>query len=171
MSSLLVFNRVYRLENSQSCWYFRHLLWTRTPLTFSLVHLAHLPPPCVNKYRGTCIQCIQCVTGGGDRGSQKINTCRKVPVLANFKEKPTFRVWCLYRYVVHGVITLFLKTCHLSEIYFLQFFDKMFTLRLYLYWFLWGSNWKKQIFIFRTLLTITWSRSKITVKLWYTVFK
>jgi hypothetical protein len=26
LSSLLVFNRVYRLENSQSCWYFQPLL-------------------------------------------------------------------------------------------------------------------------------------------------
>ncbi len=28
-------------EYSKSCWYFRPLLWTRAPLTFSLVH----PPP------------------------------------------------------------------------------------------------------------------------------
>ncbi len=30
---------------SQSCWYFRPLLWTITPLTCSLVHLPLLPPP------------------------------------------------------------------------------------------------------------------------------
>ncbi len=35
---------------SQSCWYFRLLLWTNAPLTFSLV--APPPLPCVNKYRG-----------------------------------------------------------------------------------------------------------------------
>ncbi len=34
----------------QSCWYFRPLLWTNAPLTFSLVHLS--PLPCGNKYRG-----------------------------------------------------------------------------------------------------------------------
>ncbi len=26
----------------------------------------------------------------------------KSPSLVNFEEKPTFRVWCLYRYLVHG---------------------------------------------------------------------
>jgi hypothetical protein len=36
---------------SQSCWYFRPLLWTSAPLTFSLVHLPPSPLPCVNKYR------------------------------------------------------------------------------------------------------------------------
>ncbi len=30
---------------SQSCWYFRPLLWTFAPPTFSLIHLLHLPPP------------------------------------------------------------------------------------------------------------------------------
>ncbi len=33
----------------QSCWYFRPLLWTNAPITFSLVHLPNLP--CVNKCR------------------------------------------------------------------------------------------------------------------------
>ncbi len=32
------------------------------------------------------------------RGLRQINTCRQV----NFKEKPTFKVWRLYRYLVHG---------------------------------------------------------------------
>ncbi len=36
---------------------------------------------------------------GGERAS---DTCRQVPLLVNFWEKPTFRVWCLYRYLVHG---------------------------------------------------------------------
>ncbi len=36
--------------------------------------------------------------GGGLR---QINTCRKLPLLVNFFKKPTFRVWCLYRYLVH----------------------------------------------------------------------
>ncbi len=39
-----MFSRVYRLEwwYSQSCWYFRLVLWTIAPLTFSLV--STLPP-------------------------------------------------------------------------------------------------------------------------------
>jgi hypothetical protein len=31
-----------------------------------------------------------------------INTCRQVPLLVNFYEKPTYRVWYLYRYFVHA---------------------------------------------------------------------
>jgi hypothetical protein len=38
--------------------------------------------------------------GGGLR---QINTCRQVPLLVNFYEKPTFTVRCLYRYLVHGL--------------------------------------------------------------------
>ncbi len=73
MSSLLVFNRVYRLENwrySQSCWYFRPLLWTSTPLTFSRIHPSLSPLPWVNKYRGMHFIGIYTVCnmgGGGDR--------------------------------------------------------------------------------------------------------
>ncbi len=49
---------------SQSCWYFRPLLWTSAPLTFSLVHLpSHLFP------QGYVF--IQCITGWeGDRRPQ-----------------------------------------------------------------------------------------------------
>ena len=41
---------------SQSCWYFRPLLWTSAPLTFSLVHL--IPPPVwiINTYPGCARQ-------------------------------------------------------------------------------------------------------------------
>ncbi len=35
--------------------------------------------------------------GGGLR---QINTCRQVPLLVNFWEKPTFRVWCRFKYLV-----------------------------------------------------------------------
>ncbi len=49
---------------SQSCWYFRPLLWTSAPLTFPLVHLPP-PLPCVNKYRVTCIPWV-CNRVGGD---------------------------------------------------------------------------------------------------------
>ncbi len=68
MSSLLV--KFIDWRYSQSCWYFRPLLWTSAPLTFSLVRLLHpLPPlPCVNMYcTGVCIF-IQFVTGGGGLG-------------------------------------------------------------------------------------------------------
>jgi hypothetical protein len=59
---------------SQPCWYFRPLLRTSAPLTFSMVHL-HPPPspfPCVNKYRPTevCVHTVCNGGGGGDRGPQ-----------------------------------------------------------------------------------------------------
>ncbi len=41
-------------RNSQSCWYFRPLLWTSVPLTFSLVHFP-LPPFPVWKSTRLCI--------------------------------------------------------------------------------------------------------------------
>ncbi len=47
---------------SQSCWYFRPLLWTSAPLTFSLVHLPPSTPPFpVWISTGECTVC----TGGG----------------------------------------------------------------------------------------------------------
>ncbi len=58
------FNRVYWLE-IQSCWYFRPLLWTSTPLTFSLVHL---PPPPLPVWISTG-KCIHAVYNGEGRGS------------------------------------------------------------------------------------------------------
>jgi hypothetical protein len=56
-------------EESQSGWYFRPLLWTSAPLTFSLVHLPLLPPPCVTKFRGMSLYSVQ--QGGG------IGLCRE----------------------------------------------------------------------------------------------
>jgi hypothetical protein len=41
---------------------------------------------------------------GGGLG--QINTCRQVPLLLNFEEKSTFRVWCLYIYLVHAATTI-----------------------------------------------------------------
>ncbi len=44
MSSLLVFNRVYRLESGDTASHvgiFNQALWTINPLAFSLVHLPH----------------------------------------------------------------------------------------------------------------------------------
>jgi hypothetical protein len=40
--------------------------------------------------------------GEGIGGLRQISICRQVPFLVNFKEKPTFRICCLYRYLVHG---------------------------------------------------------------------
>ena len=40
---------------------------------------------------------------GGIGDLRQINTCRQVPFLVDFKEKPTFRVWCLTRYLVPWV--------------------------------------------------------------------
>ncbi len=53
---------------SHSCWYFRPLLWTSAPLSFSLVHLPPPPLPCVNKNRGTCIHTV--CNRGWDRETQ-----------------------------------------------------------------------------------------------------
>ncbi len=44
MSSLQVFNRVYRLENSQSCWYFWSLMWTSAPSNLLTGSPTPLPP-------------------------------------------------------------------------------------------------------------------------------
>jgi hypothetical protein len=71
MSSLLVFNRVYRLEIKSV------MLVFSTPLTFSLVY----PPP------SPSFLYEQCVTAGGGgviRGRRKINTSPQIPLLVNF---------------------------------------------------------------------------------------
>ncbi len=48
-----------------------------------------------------------CSTGGGGIGGLRwINTCHQVRLLVKFSEKPTLRVWCLYRYLVHVPSTL-----------------------------------------------------------------
>ncbi len=36
-------------------------------------------------------------------GLKQINICRQDPIQVNFKGKPTFTVWCLYRYFVHDL--------------------------------------------------------------------
>jgi hypothetical protein len=76
MSSLLVFNRVYRLELQSVVLVFSTPLvnYRSAPLTFSLVHLPPHPLSLCEKYRGTCIQFIRCVTaywgwGGGAAGA------------------------------------------------------------------------------------------------------
>jgi hypothetical protein len=100
MLSLLVFNRVYKLE---WYWYFRPLLWTSAPLTFSLVHLP--PPPPFPVWISTGIHVfIQCVTGGGGIGDlRQINTCRQEPLYWSiFKKSRHLGFGVSYRYLVHG---------------------------------------------------------------------
>ncbi len=64
---------------SQSCWYFRPVLWNSAPLTFSLVHL--YPPPPFPVWISTCIQTV-CNRGArGSGGLRQINTCCQVPLL------------------------------------------------------------------------------------------
>jgi hypothetical protein len=90
---------------SKSCWYFRPLWWTSAHLTFSLVHLPPPPPFPVWIITGVCIHTVCNRRGRGSGVS-----CRQVPLLVNFWEKPTFRVWCLYRYLVHGLVPGFSST-------------------------------------------------------------
>jgi hypothetical protein len=60
---------------------------------------------------------VQYMWGGGETGGQ-INTCRQVPLLVNFEEKSTFRVWCLYSYLVYGSLyELFTRMAVYSKSY------------------------------------------------------
>jgi hypothetical protein len=56
---------------SQSCWYFRPLVWTSAPLTFLTGWPSRLP--CVSKYRGIFIQRVT-----EWRDLRQINTCRQI---------------------------------------------------------------------------------------------
>jgi hypothetical protein len=40
--------------------------------------------------------------GGGGGYLGPLTDKHQVPLLVNFLEKPTLRVWCLYRYCVHA---------------------------------------------------------------------
>ncbi len=74
-------------RHSQSCWYFRPLLWTSAPLTFSLVHLPPPPSPPFPVWisTGVCTVFIQCVTGEGvGEGIGASDRWREVPLLFNF---------------------------------------------------------------------------------------
>ncbi len=98
---------------------FRPLLWASAPLTFSLVHLPPpLPPPFPEWIStGVCIHTV-CNRGGGDGvigGLRQRNTCRQVPGTFTGQGKPTFWVWCLYRYLVH-VWTVLLLQGHSEEV-------------------------------------------------------
>jgi hypothetical protein len=93
-----MFNRVYRLEIQSVMFAF-----SIPPVNYRPCDLLNgspptLPLPCVkNKNsRGVYFYGVFCVTRG-DRGLRQINTCRQVPTLTGkVKEKPTFRVWCLF---------------------------------------------------------------------------
>ncbi len=110
MSSLLLFNRVYRLERQSVMLVFSTPFVNQRPsnLPFSLVHLSCPPSPpflCEQLHEYVFIQCV--TGGGGGFGAlRQINTCRQVHFLVNFYETPTFRVWYLYRYLVHAIIAL-----------------------------------------------------------------
>ncbi len=80
---------------SQSCWYFRPHLWTSAPLTFSLVHL---PPFPVWISTGLFIQCVKGGGGGSGPQTDKHRPPSTVPLLV---KKPIFRIWYIYRYLVH----------------------------------------------------------------------
>ncbi len=73
---------------SQSCWYFRPLLWTSAPLTFSLVHLTPISPPPPHPVwisTGVCIISLPLKQKPRKEGVLKqINTCRQVPSQVNF---------------------------------------------------------------------------------------
>ncbi len=73
-------------RHSQSCWYFRPLLWTSAPLTFLLVDLPPPPPPAILVWISTGVRihtvCNRGV-GEGIGGLRQINTCRQVPLLVN----------------------------------------------------------------------------------------
>ncbi len=105
----------------QPCWYSPPLLWTSAPLTFSLVHLPHPPPPSLCEYwisTGICnysvcnrgwrgLGCvvskyrrmlsilytrIQCVQYMGFWASRQINTCRKFHYTSIFLDDDIFQM-------------------------------------------------------------------------------
>jgi hypothetical protein len=83
-SSLLVFNRVYRLEKQS-------VMLVFSPLSFvnccpsNLLSSSTLPPPPFPMWISGLYTRIQCVRGGyGIIGLRQINTCRKVPLQVNF---------------------------------------------------------------------------------------
>jgi hypothetical protein len=86
-SSLLVFNRVYRLEIQSVMLVFSTPLVNLRPSTFSPVHTPTLP--CVNKYR--TIHSASVVEDGGRDPTDK----QPPPSIftGKFLRNPTFRVW------------------------------------------------------------------------------
>jgi hypothetical protein len=116
MSVLLVFNRVYRLEIQSVMLVFSTPLVTNTPLPslqftsppYTVFNGGEVDRVVWRAYTGV-IHCVfdqipnlqNCFTTtnnnlGGEEASNRcikqINNCRQVPLLLNFKEKPTFRI-------------------------------------------------------------------------------
>jgi hypothetical protein len=84
MSSLLVFNRVFRLEIQSVMLVFLTGIVNNCPLTFSLVSSLSppLPLPCVNKYTVyTCKGGEYGVIGGGGRGLRQIKHLPQNPFI------------------------------------------------------------------------------------------
>jgi hypothetical protein len=125
MSSLLMFHKVYRLE---ICTVSHVGIFDPSCEIAPLYLLSSSPPPlsCVNKYRSI----VYSLYRGGDRGGsgcvESIYRCYTMciwpdtkllylprgpktnnhlpagPLAGQFLRKPTFRVWCLHSYLVHG---------------------------------------------------------------------
>jgi hypothetical protein len=64
-------------RDSQSCWYFRPLLWTSAPLTFSLVHPFPFP---VWISTGVCVHTV-CKGGGEGKGSGCVESIYRIYTL------------------------------------------------------------------------------------------
>ncbi len=115
---------------SQSCWYFRPLLWPVAPLS-SLWPPPPLPPPQSKRTvcgsgggRGGCVSCFV------DHILQEFNalflTRFRITKLLHhpiqkWPVKTTFRDWCLWSSVLHGLTQLlavhfFLELCVLSRL-------------------------------------------------------
>jgi hypothetical protein len=79
---------------SQSCWYFRPLVWTSAPLTFSLVHISPFP---VWISTWAYIHTV-CNRGeeGGVRGASDRKHLPPSTFIGQFLKKPTFRVWGVF---------------------------------------------------------------------------
>jgi hypothetical protein len=79
MSSLLVFNRVYRLEIQSVILLFSTPLVNQLPSKLLAGSSTPTPPlPCVNMYGVHVFLLCVTVRGGGGSGPQQINTCRQV---------------------------------------------------------------------------------------------
>ncbi len=97
MPSLLVFNRVYRLEIQTVLLVFSTGFVKHCPSNLLSGQLYPPSLPCVNTYTVQCTHvCVR--GGGGSMGSQEgsglqtdKHLCRQVPLLVSFREKPTFR--------------------------------------------------------------------------------
>ncbi len=79
----------WRYSQSQSCWYFWPLMWTKGPLTFSLVH-PPLPPFSVWISTGVC---IYTVCDGRGRGSGCDESIYRSYTHSVFDQIPNLQNW------------------------------------------------------------------------------